>query len=176
MIFPVELHLFGFQVSAHQILELVAYAAGFQLYLFLRRRWNEGPPLTIEQTAIIFLGIIFGALFGARVLDWAESYPFYWEHRFDPRIPLGGKTIVGALMGGWIGASLAKRRLGLRDRTGNGYSGCRSISSYRRQHSRVEISALADVCLRLSDWTWIGIACSWVVFLNARQIEILLAF
>jgi 7,8-dihydro-6-hydroxymethylpterin dimethyltransferase len=121
MTFPVELPLFGFQISAHQILELVAYAAGFQLYLFLRRRWNEGPPLTVEQTAIIFLGVIFGALFGARALDWAESYPFYWEHRFDPAILLGGKTIVGALMGGWIGASLAKRRLGLQDRTGNVY-------------------------------------------------------
>jgi uncharacterized radical SAM superfamily Fe-S cluster-containing enzyme/prolipoprotein diacylglyceryltransferase len=121
MIFPVEIHLFGIQVSAHQILELIAYTAGFQLYLFLRRRWNEGPPLTVEQTALIFLGAIFGALLGAKVLDWAESYPFYWAHRNSPAILLGGKTIVGALAGGWIGVSIAKSRLGLQDRTGNVY-------------------------------------------------------
>lgn len=121
MIFPVEFHLLGIQVSAHQILELIAYTAGFQLYLLLRRRWNEGAPLTVEQTALIFLGAIFGALVGAKVLDWAESYPFYWEHRNNPAILLGGKTIVGALMGGWIGVSIAKRRLGLQDRTGNVY-------------------------------------------------------
>lgn len=121
MTFPVEFNFIGVQVPAHQILEIIAYGAGFRVYLLLRRRWRQDPPLTIEQTSLIFLGAILGALIGAKTLAWAESYPWYWEHRYDPAVLLGGKTIVGALMGGWIGVSLAKRRMGLQDGTGNVY-------------------------------------------------------
>ena len=34
---------------------------------------------------------------------------------------LGGKTIVGGLLGGWIGVEIAKSRLGVRAATGDGY-------------------------------------------------------
>jgi len=68
MTFPVHFHLFGFAVNAHQVLELLAYGGGFQLYLFLRRRWPRGPVLTVEQTAWVVVGAIFGSLIGAKVL------------------------------------------------------------------------------------------------------------
>ncbi|MFI5380119.1 MAG: prolipoprotein diacylglyceryl transferase family protein [Tepidisphaerales bacterium] len=106
---------------AHQILELAAYAAGFQLYLFLRRRWPRGPGLNAEQTAWIVIGVIFGALVGAKLLAWAESAPVYWQHRGDWRILIGGKTIVGAILGGWVGVELVKRRLGLSHPSGDIY-------------------------------------------------------
>jgi prolipoprotein diacylglyceryltransferase len=44
-----------------------------------------------------------------------------WAHRADPTAWLGGKTIVGGLIGGWWGVEIAKRCLGLRTRTGDAY-------------------------------------------------------
>ncbi|MGA2497389.1 MAG: prolipoprotein diacylglyceryl transferase family protein [Tepidisphaeraceae bacterium] len=113
--------LANISIYAHQFLELAAYATGFQLYLYLRRRWPRGPKLTAEQTAWIVIGVIFGALVGAKLLAWAESAPWYWQHRTDWRILIGGKTIVGAILGGWIGVELVKRSLGLSHPSGDIY-------------------------------------------------------
>jgi 7,8-dihydro-6-hydroxymethylpterin dimethyltransferase len=121
MIFPMQFHLFGLAVDAHQVVELLAYALGFQLYLFLRRRWPRGPAMTLEQTAWVMVGAIFGALVGAKVLAWMESFPFYWKHISDWRILIGGKTIVGALLGGWAGVTLAKNKLGIGHPSGDVY-------------------------------------------------------
>jgi prolipoprotein diacylglyceryltransferase len=77
--------------------------------------------LTVEQTAWVVLGAIFGSLIGAKVLAWVESFPVYWEHRHDWHILIGGKTIVGALLGGWVGVTLTKRRLGIGYPTGDVY-------------------------------------------------------
>ena len=121
MIFPVELHFLGRSIIAHQALELLAYAAGFQLYLYLRRRWPRGPGMSVEQTAWVVIGAIFGALIGAKVLAWAESWPLYWANRADWHVLIGGKTIVGALLGGWVGVELAKRRMGLAHPSGDIY-------------------------------------------------------
>jgi 7,8-dihydro-6-hydroxymethylpterin dimethyltransferase len=121
MTFPAQLHLFGLTVGAHQVLELMAYALGFQLYLFLRRRWPRGPAMTLEQTASVMVGAIFGALIGAKVLAWVESFPLWWNHASDWRMLVGGKTIVGAVLGGWAGVSLAKRKLGIGYPSGDVY-------------------------------------------------------
>ena len=45
-----------------------------------------------------------------KLLAWAESPAHYLAvFRADPRGLLGGKTIVGGLLGGWAGVALAKR-------------------------------------------------------------------
>jgi len=117
----VYLDVFGWHVSAHQLLELLAYGGGFQLYLRLRKRWPSGPALNWEQTGWIMVGAIFGALIGARGLALLESLPDYWLHRTEWGVLLGGKTIVGALLGGWMGVEFVKRRLHLGHPSGDIY-------------------------------------------------------
>jgi 7,8-dihydro-6-hydroxymethylpterin dimethyltransferase len=119
--FPVIVSAFGLSVPAHQVLELLAYAAGFRLYLWLRRRWPSGPAMTWEQTGWVLIGAIFGALLGARLLALADAYPVFWPHRTDWHVLLGAKTIVGAILGGWMGVELAKRRLGIGHPSGDVY-------------------------------------------------------
>jgi phosphatidylglycerol---prolipoprotein diacylglyceryl transferase len=125
MTFPHYFHLFGYSLHPHPVMELIAYTGGFQLYLYLRGRAArlrpDDPPLPFEQNMWLIVGAIFGALVGSKVLAWLESPMEYFPHFRDPRAWLGGKTIVGGLLGGWVGVELAKKLTGIRRRTGDLY-------------------------------------------------------
>jgi prolipoprotein diacylglyceryltransferase len=123
MRFPVYFHLFGHQLHPHAVMELLAYTGGFQLYLFLRRRW-KGPIVPLEQNLWVIVGAIFGAMVGSKILAWVESWPDYyrfWLITHSVAMFAGGKTIVGGLLGGWIGVEAAKKILGIRFSTGDLY-------------------------------------------------------
>jgi phosphatidylglycerol---prolipoprotein diacylglyceryl transferase len=116
--FPVILHLWGWHIYVHQITDFVAYTLAFRYYLFLRRKWGT-PRFSAEANAWLLLGCIFGALIGAKILAWTEAPDFYWRSRFDPSFWFGGKTIVGGLLGGWIGIEFAKKFNGITISTGD---------------------------------------------------------
>lgn len=120
MIFPVVFNILGLQVQAHTVLELVAYSAGFQLYLRTRTRWHH-PSVPLEKNVWIVVGCIFGALIGSKLLNIAEMPLDYWAHRGDLFYWFEGKTIVGGFIGGWIGVELVKRRVGIAYATGDAY-------------------------------------------------------
>ena len=120
MTFPHYFHFFGRAIHPHLLMELIAYTGGFQLYLRFRKRWPRAQ-VGLEQNLWIIVGAIFGALFGSKILAWLESAPDYWQHRFDPQILMGGKTIVGGLLGGWIGVEVAKKIQHVRHSTGDAF-------------------------------------------------------
>lgn len=123
MEFPVYFHLFGAKLHPHMVMELVAYSAGFQLYLFARKRWpRPAAAVPIEQAMWIIVGAVFGAAAGSKLLAWIESAPHYWSARGDLAVLLGGKTIVGGLLGGWAGVEIVKKYLGVTHRTGDVYT------------------------------------------------------
>lgn len=99
-------------------MELLAYTGGFQIYLYLRRK-HSPKSIPFEQNMWILVGAILGALLGSKLLAIIESWPDYWAYRSDPAIWLGGKTIVGGLLGGWAGVEIAKRLLHHRQSTGD---------------------------------------------------------
>ena len=116
--FPVVLHLWGWEVPIHPVCDMLSYFVGFRLYLYLKKK-SAGPQLTWDKSAWIFVGGIFGALIGAKLLAWMEAPSLYWALRNDPNFWFGGKTIVGGLLGGWMGIALAKKILGVTSSTGN---------------------------------------------------------
>ncbi|HWE00975.1 MAG TPA: prolipoprotein diacylglyceryl transferase family protein [Tepidisphaeraceae bacterium] len=120
MIFPHYFHLLGYRIHPHPLMEVIAYAGGFQLYLRFKNRWPRAR-IPIEQNLWIIVGAIFGALFGSKILAWLESAPDYWPHRHDPAVWLDGKTIVGGLLGGWIGVEVAKKIQRIRHSTGDAF-------------------------------------------------------
>ena len=120
MTFPVYLHAFGLRLHPHPVMELIGYTGGFQLYRYTRRRFPRSA-LPFEQNLWLIVGAIFGALVGSKVLAWIESFPDYWPHRLDPAAWIGGKTIVGGLLGGWAGVELAKKRLRISHSTGDAF-------------------------------------------------------
>jgi prolipoprotein diacylglyceryltransferase len=65
-----------------------------------------------------------GALIGSRLLGIAEQWPTVTEAWRSGRflellLSPGGKTIVGGLLGGWLGVIAVKRLSGIRRRTGD---------------------------------------------------------
>lgn len=118
MTFPVYFNLFGHPLHAHLAMELIAYTAGSQLYFFLRRRAKQ-DRLPIETNLWLIVGAIFGALFGSKILAWVESLPDYLAHGDALAMFFQGKTIVGGLLGGWIGVEIAKKCLGVARSTGD---------------------------------------------------------
>jgi prolipoprotein diacylglyceryltransferase len=116
--FPVVLNLFSRQIPIHPVTDVVAYFAGFRLYLYLKRR-SSAPRPGWEAELWILAACIFGALTGAKLLAWAESPALFWSLRHTPEVWLAGKTIVGGLLGGWIGVELAKKAMGLASSVGD---------------------------------------------------------
>jgi prolipoprotein diacylglyceryltransferase len=96
----------------HFVLETAAFAIGGLLY------WRRAPAPT---DAITRLGIVAGAALGAAIGSRVLYILQYWTALSDQpwQMWLGGKTLVGALLGGLIGVELAKSALGWRESTGN---------------------------------------------------------
>lgn len=75
-----------------------------------------------SRVAIIYAIGLAGAFLGAKLAFLAAEG---WLHFDDPnrwRIWLSGKSIMGALPGGWIGVELAKRLLGYTETTGDRFA------------------------------------------------------
>ncbi len=113
MKFPFELECCGTTLHPHPVFEVLAYGVGFQLYLATRKRYARAavPP---DQTVWILAGAIVGALLGSKALSFLE-HPDEW----NLEMLLTGKTIVGGLLGGWIGVEVAKKTMGIRHSTGD---------------------------------------------------------
>ena len=62
---------------------------------------------------------IAGAAIGSKILAWFEHPVETLAHWNDPLFLMGGKTIVGAFLGGTLLVEWTKRRLGIRSRTGD---------------------------------------------------------
>lgn len=102
---------------AHTLFEVLAYGIGARWFWSSRRRSPRSSSQ--EQIFVVLAGLLVGALVGAKVLAWLESPAHYWSARHDLRAWIGGKTIVGGLLGGWIGVEIAKKCAGVRRSTGD---------------------------------------------------------
>jgi prolipoprotein diacylglyceryltransferase len=112
----------GSHPAWHPVFETLAYAAGYSV--FRRLRASQGDVVAEPQRWTVLAAAAVGALVGSRLLGVAEQWPtaeMAWRQGrivallFSP----GGKTIVGGLLGGWLGVEIVKRLSGIRRRTGD---------------------------------------------------------
>lgn len=102
----------------HAAFELAAYLTGFALS---RRAWAREKRAFASRpgSGWIAVAAILGAALGSKLL-FALQYPDFVAANFpSSEAILGGKTIVGGLLGGLIGVEIAKARLGVTDSTGD---------------------------------------------------------
>jgi prolipoprotein diacylglyceryltransferase len=111
--FPV--YLLG--IHPHLLCEVLAYAIGARLFWLLRQRQGDAVTESVRFTAIT--GAALGAAAGSKLLAWLDEPSLTLAHLHDPAYLLGGKTIVGGLLGGLIGVEWAKRLVGETRSTGD---------------------------------------------------------
>ena len=100
MTFPVLIPLGPLSLHPHWVLETLAYALGFRLYL--RDRKHAGDFLSFLDRAWVVAAAVAGAALGSKLLYWFEDPHQTLARWNDPIYLLGGKTIVGGLLGGTI--------------------------------------------------------------------------
>ena len=106
-------------VHPHWLFEALAYLLGARLYLWLKSRTID--PISPDDRWTIVASAALGATIGGKLLYWAAD-PTYTLGSADMAVILGGKSIVGALAGGLIAVELTKRRLGIRQATGDAFA------------------------------------------------------
>jgi phosphatidylglycerol---prolipoprotein diacylglyceryl transferase len=105
-----------FHPELHPLFEALGYAGGFAVYKW--QRTEQGDALSDERRWVVIAAAAVGALVGARALGLLEQAPrmgLHWSEVLQP----GGKTIVGGLLGGWLGVEIVKWMTGVRSRTGD---------------------------------------------------------
>jgi prolipoprotein diacylglyceryltransferase len=117
MSFPVFIPIGSLKLHPHFVFETLAYAVAFRVYLALRKR--RGDALDDGNRWWVIAAAAMGAVVGSKVLYWFEDPAATLAHRHDPAFLMGGKTIVGALIGGLFFVELVKHHLGIKRRTGD---------------------------------------------------------
>jgi prolipoprotein diacylglyceryltransferase len=101
----------------HAVFETLGYALGY--FFYKRARSQQGDVVNEQQRWSVIAAAAIGALIGSRLLGLAEQMPRTHIAFAQIFLPGGGKTIVGGLLGGWIGVELVKKAQGIRSRTGD---------------------------------------------------------
>jgi phosphatidylglycerol:prolipoprotein diacylglycerol transferase len=106
-----------FGIMSYSIFSTLAYgSAGIIFYLEAKRRKIESEPLIYIVFAALLGGLI-GSRIGSALFVYRE---FYFKNPLALLSPeVGGKTIVGGLIGGYIGVIIAKKILKVNRSTGD---------------------------------------------------------
>jgi prolipoprotein diacylglyceryltransferase len=115
--FPIDIAVGPWTIHPHVFFETLAYLAGFRFYLWLRRRRGDHVGDAARWSVVTAAAV--GAVVGSRLLFWLEDPAATLTYLHQPGVLFGGKTVVGALIGGWIAVEIVKRRIGVRDATGD---------------------------------------------------------
>jgi phosphatidylglycerol:prolipoprotein diacylglycerol transferase len=117
MTFPVYIPIGPWRIHPHLFFESLYYFVGFRVYLALRRR--AGDTVIVPDRWATLSCAAAGAALGARLLAWLANPQATYDLN---SVLLGGKTIVGALIGGLVGVELVKLAMGIRRSTGDLYA------------------------------------------------------
>jgi phosphatidylglycerol:prolipoprotein diacylglycerol transferase len=107
-------------VLLHTAFEMGGIAVGLRLYANNLRRAGTG---SIAQGAAfaVALGCVVGAILGSKAAVWLQQPAAFVAGLQSPAMLWNGQSIVGALIGGWLGVEIAKRAVGLRQSTGDAF-------------------------------------------------------
>ncbi len=83
--------------------------------------WQRLAPVRGAPPHVFLVGLI-GAVVGAKVVYWVADSPFQAGNPHFWWNLLGGRTVLGALFGGYVGVELGKKLVGYRRPTGDAFA------------------------------------------------------
>ena len=114
-ILPILIQIGPIAITSYNFFILLALCVGALVY-YLEAREHKS---TNEGTFFVAIAALVGGTIGAKLLIWLSDLPFIVSHISQVELLLSGRTIVGGLIGGWIGVVLTKKRLGITVKKGN---------------------------------------------------------
>jgi phosphatidylglycerol:prolipoprotein diacylglycerol transferase len=119
--YPVAARFGDFTIATHDLFSVLGLVVGFAIYYReLRcRGWLE------PRIVWISLAAVFGAVIGARVATAWERPDWWLAYAALPlsqALEVSGKSIIGAIAGGYLAIAASKRWLGYRRSTGDAYA------------------------------------------------------
>jgi phosphatidylglycerol---prolipoprotein diacylglyceryl transferase len=117
---PVLLTVGAVEVRSYAVMVALGFVvAGWVRAREVRRLGYDRDP----RQAWVGVGALVGAVLGAKlglVLFGAEAVRGAWQTLWS--LDLTGKTVLGAIAGGWLGVEAAKKLVGITASTGDGFA------------------------------------------------------
>lgn len=107
MNFPVTIEIGSAKILLHAVLELAAFFIGFRYFLWLRKK--QGDIIDSSNRVWIFIGAVFGAFIGSRLLGGLEDPTQISKAENIVLYFYQNKTVVGGLLGGLAGVEIMKK-------------------------------------------------------------------
>jgi phosphatidylglycerol:prolipoprotein diacylglycerol transferase len=117
MEFPVQFRMGNFSLSAHLLLETLAYMLGYRYFLYLRKQQKD--LISDDHRVWIFIGATLGAFLFSRIIGAMESPSTFFTSTHPLLYLFASKTLVGGLLGGLLGVETAKYLIGEKSSSGD---------------------------------------------------------
>jgi phosphatidylglycerol---prolipoprotein diacylglyceryl transferase len=185
MHFPIEISFGNNKIPIHAITEIAAFFIGYRYYAFLRKR--QGDLIQTENRLWIFIGAIFGALIGSRLVGSLER-PYELSQTKNIWLYIySNKTVLGGFLGGLFGVELIKKIIKEKHSSGDlftypillaliiGRIGCFCMGVYEETYGTVTTfyagMNLGDGLLRhpVTIYEMIFLASLWIVLLQIEK-------
>ncbi len=116
MEFPVYLTIGTLKLHPHPVFESLAYFVSLRLAL---RRFRQNS-IASAQRGVVIAGGLIGGMVGAKLLAILQHLDLLWNGSVGlGMLLIGGKTIVGALLGATFGVEVTKKLLKIETATGD---------------------------------------------------------
>ncbi len=186
MHFPIEISFGNNKIPIHAITEIAAFFIGYRYYAFLRKR--KGDLINTDNRLWIFIGAVFGALIGSRLVGSLERPQELFAAKNMWLYIYSNKTVLGGFLGGLFGVELIKKIIKEKHSSGDlftypiilaliiGRIGCFSMGVYEETYGTVTTffagMNLGDGLLRhpVTIYEIIFLALLWLVLLQIEKI------
>jgi len=112
---PILFSVGSLDIPAYSFFVLLGLVVGTTVYYLEAKRQKT---LT-ENGFMIAFGSFVGGVAGAKLLEWIINYRYFISNLTNPELLISGRSIVGGLIGGTIGALVTKHILGIKEKRGN---------------------------------------------------------
>lgn len=120
MEFPVYLTIGHLRLHPHPIFESIGYFVAWRL---ARRRFSRSSDSPLAARGAIMAGGLLGGIIGAKLLAILQHLNLLWTGEANwLTLLIGGKTIVGAILGATVGVELTKKMVGVTSSTGDAFA------------------------------------------------------